>query len=1399
MNPNFVLKTKTYDQATGTTTTGDVTNSAWASTFEFTVKRLPTTSSSPATPGSPASGQTYQIRGANASTIVLLADIVAQFPKDPNSHLWGLWLTYAPDPSLRATGLQPFGEDTTFGIGQANLSTVTRPPASFALAAAKAADSGSGPSALNGNATFVRLLWEASITNSGGFFLYYRDGDNGLPDYLFDRHGNAVLTAVLVYGTGSELYDCMNAVVVTDPINPSATALVAEAVPTLVSAPASLTLAEMAANYYADLADTAHRNATLALAPLSANVTIAVNAGTYMVPPAQLQSGTPGDTLAAIATWFGTTPAAIQDMNNVPWTPHLAPYTALRLPQLTVTANATAGDGKTVLSTLGTIAAYYGADVVGIVVDNQTTANLFASSPQLNAGPWTSASKLPPGSQLLELRRGVPSETATDPASVMARQFSLLGYQIAGNQYFNESNLGIPVGPISAAGGSGVGKLRRPRALSANAADGWKYQVTLEYLGRVKGATPTSSPYLGNGSLLQVDLGWYDLYGNTIASDLSTPEPGDSGPPNLSPVLLGYTDALVGLGQWPSANASWQVIGAAGSPQLELTFSFDTTRYDGNNAAANAATDLVMYDTLIAQMPQTTANPGTGDSNAAFSIATSLSTSPITLGDPNLTQLANWIVAIRTFLTNVTPSVTPPGPNPLSLTVTLPITALPQAQIFELTCAFTLARVRGVAEGEFAAVPGILSSTTALSPTMPATKAQRNGSSPGLTSFAKSFEGAYALANSTLKVAVGPNRYDAGVASSSTLWAVVVGNPKTPISFDIADAGAPLIFAPQPIANYLVSKPAGIWNYTSGTKIDFNGPPSSTKSFTGVDLDQWVRQLFGAVDALLGPRYIGGLVLLDKTYPGTLDALQAHKKTLAAMYAQQMALVFTDQSGSPTSVASMFTQAMYEQLGNAYLTQAALQYTADVYAGTIEPTPPNLYGPVTQTTSAVPGVAFTPAKFPLPPSTGDVTEPLTVLVTTPTQSGNTSDNFVAVNLTYTATNIEHQIEEELNGYQASSWLHFVLPPALFAPSLGAVDIPMILRAYPSSPIMAAQAGPSTVAQPTTVTEATEWTYAFTYSLSTHYPQDVVTLEVDFNVLHSPQLTQATFLDSFAALAEFITVYDSEIVPDLDAQLATLALHAPAAQYATALAAVQSVTEILERIAPVPKNDRETHARRFSVAPHRRTFGSANGTTYRCSLQETRADEAQPPVSITGVGPDALVITVTVPSGGGAVPLVEYAQHYYDPANPGQTAYLTKSVGPPMIDPTSGVTTQQYYVVTAATSKYVPFATAQSFGPRTVLYPGLQILDLQDAQASAYLTRNQQLVPGRTTTNGFVYKTPEVSFTAPCRPTIVQTTPIDISAIPGPPALKIPGAPRSLSDSLTALFYTLVQGASATTA
>ena len=888
------------------------------------------------------------------------------------------------------------------------------------MARAATAAPPAGPAALNGNAVFLRLLWEAAITASAGFYLYYSDGGSGLPGSVFDKDGKAALTLVVLYSTEvSGVADCMNAYVATDPVDTSQSAVVATAVPQAVTVTpgATDTLGGLAASHYADLGQLAVDNSALALVT---GADLTVNTGTYMVSPL----GTaPGSALAAIAAYFGVSAAAISGVNpGVTGTAPLPPYTAIRLPAITVTVGTSAGG-----STLGSIAAYYGTDVVSLAVDNQDTPGLFAGPLTLTAGPTVTTSGLPAGSQPYRLQRPVPSLSQTpppspppaDPQSVLLNQFSLLGYQIAANQDFAASHLGVPVGPASA-GGSGVGKMRRPNLLAEG--DTWTYDVTLRYDDALASGG-ADDPYDAIGGLLQVEFTWVDMFGNTLITDLSDPQPGDAGPLNRVPALLGYTDPLIAVSQWPSVTSQWSVTGAAGAAQLTVELDFDTTPYTGTDSSANAAhaqADLAVYTTLAAQL----ADP----SGVTVTVETSLSTAPFPAG---LGSLTGWVESIKAYLTSVAQGSPGTAPAP-SVVFSFPLAAtLNPAQLFELTCAVVLSRTGGRPQGAFAAVAGVSTVSTTVTPSGAA-------SAVGLQAFASAFETALTSPSSVLKVAAGPNRFEGGAASPATLWAVRVGQASADaIGYAVTDPGAPVIFAPAPISTQLVSEPGvDIYPYVSGSGIDYQHP--SPQNFTGVDLDQWARTIFAAVDAIMTPQYLPALVILDNLMSGSnLATLQANKALLAAMYAQQMQPVFADQEGADSGTASgLLQQAMLQQLGNAYATQAALQFGAGVVADITEDPapaePPGLYGTVVQNGSPpVPGVAFGTARLPLATATG---VPLAFLVTTPAQTaGFTASSAISVDLSYQPSQIEHQIglvpgitgTSGTTPYYASTWLSFV--------------------------------------------------------------------------------------------------------------------------------------------------------------------------------------------------------------------------------------------------------------------------------------------------------------------------------------------------------------------------------------
>src|SRR5258708_9394506 len=125
--------------------------------------------------------------------------------KGSSQSFGSLTLLYgAPAATGAPVGLQ--SDDSTkvtLGILQANLSTVTNPPQLAALRKGAPAFAG----CLNPPYDFVRLLWECSITRSGGYYLYYFDagGGDGLPSRIFNDKGEATLTLLVVYKQPSDV------------------------------------------------------------------------------------------------------------------------------------------------------------------------------------------------------------------------------------------------------------------------------------------------------------------------------------------------------------------------------------------------------------------------------------------------------------------------------------------------------------------------------------------------------------------------------------------------------------------------------------------------------------------------------------------------------------------------------------------------------------------------------------------------------------------------------------------------------------------------------------------------------------------------------------------------------------------------------------------------------------------------------------------------------------------------------------------------------------------------------------------------------------------------------------------------------------------------------------------
>lgn len=382
-------------------------------------------------------------------------------------------------------------------------------------------------------------------------------------------------------------------------------------------------------------------------------------------------------------------------------------------------------------------------------------------------------------------------------------------------------------------------------------------------------------------------------------------------------------------------------------------------------------------------------------------------------------------------------------------------------------------------------------------------------------------------------------------------------------------------------------------------------------------------------------------------------------------------------------------------------------------------------------------------------------------------------------LKYVINEMEFGIRNVPNtdGYQASSWLTFVLPIGSgegadvgVKTEMSQVQIPIPLRAYPVPPTLAAQSGLASEATSPPVTpeeqiaQGKSWDYRIDFQ-STNAAQDSNYVQASFNALGasgpsplalSPKRVQAVF----AALAEFIDASAS-----LTADLALL-LRQPNQTAAIAVSVLDTfatnVATALGYTAPLE------------------LFGAQwPALTYLYKLQTTAANrelseltltyESGPSGATNPLWPDVLIRSLTAPTGGtgadaGFLPLTRFG-------------------------PTAGMT---------ATFSYPPDFPADVPITQRFLFEARDVIQNQNGTGGIYLTRNETLIasgplgavsptgptgPQRPvdTSEAFLYQTPLVSFINPLTPFLSDSTPIDVANLRGPSGPVQP--PRTLAQHI----------------
>ncbi len=1461
--PQFTVDQASMDEASGKLVKTPLQEFGWATTVEFSIKKLPaqntgTTTSSEATPTAAALNATYQINTVSSAGITVLERML----QTPATQISFASVTLGYTEGSQSSGTYFVGEgggSVSFGISQTNLSTTTRPPGEL-LAEQQQEEVSSVPVLLNQPMTLVKLLWEAGITNSGGFYLYYTadKGASGLPSSVFNEKGEATLSLVFIHEELDQVEPFVNAIATGDQLNSSGAALSATAKAPLVHHTASEqdTLNTITGKYLSNLNSLIDQSlpansesiAGTADINLTPGKTISIEQGTYLVPAG---TSAPGASFASIALRFGTTQKELEDANPRLTGPDLPAGTGLRLPpiSLQIGASTLSNDLKN-LTGLHAIAQYFGTEAIVIAASNADIAGLVQSGDvlTLQAGPLAVQPGDHPGVQALEAQRPYAPAVSSKKidsdyaADMLLNNFSLLAYTIEENQDFIASNMGLPIGASGKSTAPTESKVRWVEDKAAGEME--SYHGAIPYLDLIKPGieenTEQRNPYSGNGLILQTDLGWNDYYGNTILSTLD--EHTKTGANfNRKPVLQGYTDQVIPLSQWPSTSANWTVLPGDGSnseatppedPEnftIRILFSFDEGPFipeQGQSAETTrqrAKSALVIVQDMLAQF---------NDPNGfAVAISSSLAKSTYQLSKDEQGQLVSWWQKIESFLTTQSTSQGSGNDKPASipalpLQVVVPMTELASGQVIELATNLIFSRPHGIAVGDYAADPLTRSvrNTVAIKTIIGKPPAKKNSSgdtsTPAaakpkpdiLAQFAEDVAAAIYGPKFTMMVASGINRYaPATDTGANATWGVRVGKYQgDAISFHVADKTPPELYAPLPVSNTLISRSANIYPYDNLNDFDpstdrFTTTPVKT-TFSNIEMDVWLKQYFEFFDALLSPEYSSAILFIDKNlrdksseaqeFTGYMERLAAQKESLAQITSGMLAPIYQD--GLSTRLASAqetFEQTLLDELSNMYSTQAVISFGTDVTAhipvGKTEETP-QVFGnleylslaqcdapkpadskktTVSKTLSSL--ISLTSPKLKMEEGTQ---QPLTFLLQASDKLGEITE-CLEMDLCYKVTALEHQISsvEGIKDYKASSWLSPIqteTTPRLDAP-LGKFKVPILLRSFPETPRMVSQSSPATYPGSDQLNKITRWDYDYTYGLNFHYLQDKAHGEVQFNLKDNPANELSAFLDAFSQLAQFISVKENlnrnlqQYVPVISAakqdassiRNAALALDAFLKINADIIAQANAAESL--RVNAKESTKQGSDPITFSIEEANQDYTTKDGTQAQRWSVTLQTHDCQP---ISGITKDP---AIEIPgwdshlvSNNDASEDCDYTYYYTKPGK-GPVTYLTQE-------------------------------TAQTLSDRQVVLPGMQVLARQDALASMYMVRNNNIY-GKIT-EGFVFRTPTATFKNPFHPTLSSFEPLNIACLnPSQDKPSKCSLEQHLNNLFSTLFYDEYQG------
>jgi len=404
---------------------------------------------------------------------------------------------------------------------------------------------------------------------------------------------------------------------------------------------------------------------------------------------------------------------------------------------------------------------------------------------------------------------------------------------------------------------------------------------------------------------------------------------------------------------------------------------------------------------------------------------------------------------------------------------------------------------------------------------------------------------------------------------------------------------------------------------------------------------------------------------------------------------------------------------------------------AEFYRGT-----PQLLrtGTIVYSLSVLPQYGLTTSKIPLSTPASQLT--FFVDVESPSRARK-----LFMNLNYAVNELEFDIAPVtgIDNYQASSWLTLALPITSPQPNIGAVEVPILLRGYPSSPILQSQEGIAAPVLPGTnppLTTLKSWEYEYTFEYLVAAQDEIYTTVTLTDVSDvPPPAAQADPppLTLFEALAQFTSNW-SLLQDDLD----LLPSMKPDSEARTVESAIDAFATLAQQI---------TDAWASNPLPRSSIEAASEVHEYLVTFR-TRPDAARDLATMIFVG---------LTPGESFWP--DAAWIFHDE----KWVALTREA----IQPGSNKVVFEF-------PPAIPITASTRY---RVAYTSLDVIRYQSARSSVRIERNRHLISQSPTAGTFAYETPDVSFANPFTPLLERDEPYTIT---GP----------TLADALSTFFQDL---------